>query len=164
MKRTMCVTIIFLVAMFASNGFSAQTYNNGNAFTGVKGARVYFDVNVGEPEKLIIRLQLIESTYNQLVASGVSPQVVVGIRGKASNFFTRDGGYVLDADVPLKKKIASRIDQFKAQGFQLEQCAIAADMQNIPTADFLPQLEVVSNGYVSMIGYQTQGYAFVPMD
>lgn len=164
MKKTMCVAIIFLVALFARSGFSAETYNNSKALTGVKGAQVYFDVNVGEPEKLLTRLQLIESTYSQLVASGLSPRIVVGVRGKASNFFTRDGGYVLDADVPVKKKIATRIEQFKAQGFQLEQCAIAAGMQNIPVAEFLPQLEVVTNGYVSMIGYQSQGYAFVPMD
>lgn len=164
MKKTMCVAIIFLAALFASSSFSAETYNNGKALTGVKGAHVYFDVNVGEPEKLLTRLQLIESTYSQLVASGLSPRIVVGVRGKASNFFTRDSGYVLDVDVPVKKKIAARIEQFKAQGFQLEQCAIAAGMQNIPVADFLSQLEVVTNGYVSMIGYQSQGYAFVPMD
>ena len=164
MKRSMCVAIIFLVALFARSSFSAESYNNGNALTGIKNAKVYFDVNVGEPEKLLTRLQLIESTYNQLAASGLSPRIVVGIRGKASNFFTRDDGYVLNDDVPVKKKIGSSIEQFKALGFQLEQCAIAAGMQNIPTGDFLPQLEIVTNGYVSMIGYQSQGYAFVPMD
>ena len=46
----------------------------------------------------------------------------------------------------------------------LEQCRIAAGFEDIAIADFLPQVKLVANGYVSMIGYQSQGYSFVPMD
>ena len=46
----------------------------------------------------------------------------------------------------------------------MEQCGLAADMQGIATTDFLPQLEMVGNGYMAMITYQGQGYAYVPMD
>lgn len=165
MKKLMQIVLgIVLAAILARDGLSAEEFNNDKALAGVHETKVYFDVNVGEPEKLINRLQLIDTTYSQLVASGVSAGVVIGIRGKASNFFTRGGEYVLDTDLPAKKKIEARIEQFRDRGFRIEQCSIAAGLQEIDVADFLPQVELVANGYVSMIGYQSKGYAYVPMD
>ena len=158
------VMTFLLVAVTARLAPAAETYKNSDALTGVRETKVYFDVNVGEPAKLLNRLQLIDATYDQLVAAGISPLFVVGIRGKASNYFTRGDDYVVDTDLPVKKQIEARIDRFKARHFRLEQCYIAAGLQDIDVADFLPQLEVVANGYVSMIGYQSKGYAFVPMD
>ena len=158
------VMTLLLVAVTARIGQAAETYNNSNALTGLRETKVYFDVNVGEPAKLLNRLQLIDAAYDQLVASGISPLFVVGIRSKASNYFTRGDDYVVDTDLPVKKQIEAKIDRFKARHFRLEQCSIAAGLQEIDVADFLPQLEVVANGYVSMIGYQSKGYAFVPMD
>ena len=127
-------------------------------------ARVYFDVSIGEPEKLALRLGLIEKTRDDLIAAGLTPRIVVGIRGKASNFFTRGEDYVLESDLAVKKKILAQVVRLKTMGLRLEQCGLAADMQGIARTDFLPQLEVVGNGYVAMISYQGQGYAYVPMD
>jgi hypothetical protein len=156
--------ILLLVVVTVRIGPAAETYNNSDALTGVREAKVYFDVNVGEPAKLLNRLQLIDATYDQLVASGISPLFIVGIRGKASNYFTRGDDYVVDTDLPIKKQIEARIDRFKARHFRLEQCYIAVGLYDIDVDDILPQLEVVASGYVSMIGYQSKGYAFVPMD
>ena len=127
-------------------------------------ARVYFDVSIGEPEKLALRLGLIEKTRGDLIAAGLTPRIVVGIRGKASNYFTRDEDYVLESDLAVKKNILASVLRLKAAGMRLEQCGLAADMQGIARTDFLPQLEVVGNGYMAMITYQGQGYAYVPMD
>lgn len=164
MKKMIQVLIFLGAALFVSPVFGTAAVSNDHALSGIREIKVYFDVNIGEPDKLLNRLQLIETTYDNLADSGFSPRFVIGVRGKASNFFTRDEGYVLDIDLPVKKKIASRVEQLKARGFRLEQCSIAAGMQGIALADFLPQLEVVGNGYVSMIVYQQQGHAFVPMD
>lgn len=155
---------LFLVAFTVRTGPAAETYNNNSALTGLRETKVYFDLNVGEPAKLLNRLQLIDATYDQLVAAGISPLFVVGVRGQASNYFTKGDDYVVDTDLTVKKQIEARIDRFKARHFRLEQCYIAAGLQDIDVTDFLPQLEVVANGYVSMIGYQSRGYAFVPMD
>ena len=127
-------------------------------------ARVYFDVSIGEPDKLALRLGLIEKTRDDLIAAGLTPRIVVGIRGKASNFFTRDEDYVLESDLAVKKKILALVARLKAAGMRMEQCGLAADMQGIAKTDFLPQLEMVGNGYVAMITYQGQGYAYVPID
>jgi intracellular sulfur oxidation DsrE/DsrF family protein len=56
------------------------------------------------------------------------------------------------------------VDHFNALGFRIEQCALAAAMLDIDPGDFLPAVKVVENGYISLIGYQQQGFALVPMD
>ena len=164
MKSMTIILALAAACLLAQDGSFAFARAGVTALAGVRNADVYFDVNVGEPAKLAKRLELIETTYRQLVAAGLSPRVVIGIRGKASYFFTSGDGYVLADDLPLKRAIAATAGKFRAMGFVLEQCRIAAGLQEIDVADFLPQLTIVDNGYVAMIGYQAQGYAFVPMD
>jgi intracellular sulfur oxidation DsrE/DsrF family protein len=154
---------LFLSGIFTHSGFSADANVNIKTLTGAKEIKAYFDVTVAEPTKLLTQLQIIETTYSQLVASGYSPLFVVGIRGKASNFFTLKDDFVLDKDIPLKKQIASKVEQFKTLGFRMEECRLAANMQEIPDNDFLPQVVVVDNGYISMINHQLQGYSLVPI-
>ena len=156
---------ILLLLLFATcSVFPALAGAAERAAVDSMEARVYFDVSIGEPEKLALRLGLIEKTRDDLIAAGLTPRIVVGIRGKASNFFTRDEDYVLESDLAVKKKILAQVVRLKAMGLRLEQCGLAADMQGIARTDFLPQLEMVGNGYVAMITYQGQGYAYVPMD
>jgi intracellular sulfur oxidation DsrE/DsrF family protein len=121
-------------------------------------------MNVGEPKLLLKRMELLDTTYRQIAATGVKTTVVVAFRGKASFFVTKGDGYVPAGAKDAKVKVRSWIERFKKNGFIIEQCAIAAEMLDIDLEDFLPQMEIVENGYVSLIGYQQQGYAFLPMD
>jgi hypothetical protein len=162
------ILLIMATMLFISTGLYADSqsdrYNNDKALKGLTETKAYFDVTIGEPKLLLIRLQLIEKTYQQLVTAGVTPAFVVGIRGKASIFFTRGKDYVLDIDLPEKEQIAAMAKKFNALKIPIEQCRIAAGFEDIDPADFLPEVELVANGYVSMIGYHSQGYGFVPID
>jgi hypothetical protein len=167
MKKILLIlaTILFIPISTSSHaGSQSDSYNNDKALKGLTETKAYFDVTVGEPKPLLIRLQLIEKTYQQLVTAGVTPAFVVGIRGKASIFFTRGKDYVLDIDLPEKEQIAAIVKKLNAIKIPIEQCRIAAGFEDIDAADFLPEVELVANGYLSMIGYQSQGYGFVPMD
>lgn len=165
MKKLLLILASILLLTNVSNADSQNNKKlNNNALKGVTESKSYFDVTIGEPKLLNIRLQLIEQTYNQLVAAGVTPTFVIGIRGKASNYFTVGQDYVLEIDLPDKQRIEALTKKLKSMGVIIEQCQIAAGFQEINIADFLPQVEVIANGYVSMIGYHSQGYGFIPMD
>ena len=155
------VTVLLLSTCFS---LAAATEAADTAAAPGLEAKVYFDLNIGDPEKLAVRMRLIEKTREDLVKRGMVPRIVIGVRGKASNFFTNGEAYVPEADLAIKKNILAQVERFKDAGLRLEQCRLAADMQGIATTDFLPQLELVGNGYVAMITYQHQGYAYVPMD
>jgi hypothetical protein len=155
---------IFIISSGSHAGTQPAVYDNAKALKGLTATKAYFDVTLGEPKPLLLRLQIIEKTYNQLVAAGVSPTFVVGIRDKASMFFTKGDEYVLDIDRPEKAQIAILVKKFNALDIGIEQCGIAAGFEEIDVADFLPEVELVANGYVSMIGYQTQGFALVSIN
>jgi len=46
----------------------------------------------------------------------------------------------------------------------LNSAILLQNRNKIDTKDFLPQVKIVANGYISLVGYQSQGYAFLPMD
>lgn len=143
---------------------SAGQLNNADALKGLKTVKVVCDVNVGNPEVLLWRLELIDETYTQLLDAGIQPTFVVTFRGPATNYVTRGTGYVPPESRVIKKKIQGWIAQFQKNGFALEQCAIAARAQKVPFGDILPQITVVRNGYISIVAYQNKGYALLPMD
>lgn len=163
-KRVLIVAALLFISTGSHALGQSELFNNGKALQGVTKTKAYFDVTIGNPKELLIRLELIEKTHHQLVAAGVSPAMVIGVRGKASGFFTKGNGYVLDSDLPEKEHIAAMVKKLTGMKIGIEQCRIAAGFEDIDLADFLPEMELVANGYVSMIGYHAQGYAFVPMD
>lgn len=157
--------LLTLVFFSLSSQVSAGTTQEPTSLTGNSSVyRVYFDVNVGIPKKLETRLRLINATYDQLLEQGKKPEFVVGFRGKASYFVTKGEGYVEPEDLAFKQKIQQWVNTIKGRGIRIEQCRIAAGLVGVDPKDFLPELEVVENAYVSMIVYQQQGFSQIPMD
>ncbi len=162
MKRIMVSALLVLVA-FLSPAWGSS-YNNSAALAGLQTAKVYFDVNQGDAKKLLVRLDLLDRTVRQLAEAGLKPEVVVGLRGGATKLMTRGTGHFRNEDIQNSEPIKKWVADFKARGFVLEQCAIAMEFLKVEAADMLPEINIVANGYVSMIGYQNRGYAVVPMD
>ena len=158
------ICLVILLSSAAYGSPPAAKYKNVRALQGLKETRAYFDVTVGDPKLLLIRLQLVEKTHNQIASAGVTPVFIIGVRGKASRYFTNGDGYVLDSDLADKAKIAAQVKKLHTLQINIEQCSIAAGFEDIDVADFLPEVELVANGYVSMIGYHSRGYGLVPMD
>ncbi|OGW34848.1 MAG: hypothetical protein A2010_01130 [Nitrospirae bacterium GWD2_57_9] len=160
MKKTM---FLFLCVLHAAT-VQAAPAAKAKALEGLKHMKIVCDMNVGEPKLLLKRMELLDRTYRQIAEAGVKTSVVVAFRGKASLFITKGDGYVAAEERDAKGDVHSWIERFKKQGFVLEQCSIAAEMLDVDLKDFLPEIEIVKNGYVSLVGYQQQGYAFLPMD
>lgn len=159
MKSFMVLLFIILPSVVYAGNLDNQV-----SLADLKSVKIVCDVNVGKPELLLRRLELIDETYTQLLDANVTPTVVVAFRGEASRYITRDAMYVAPETVDTKKEIQGWIDQFRQNGLRVEQCAIAARANNIDPVDFLPGVVVVKNGYVSIVAYQARGYALLPMD
>ena len=165
-KRTFLTSITMIILVLVSIGLSnAQTtYNNNNALKNITQSNIYFDVSLNDDQKLLLRLNLLQRTIQQMKDAGVDVSVVIGFRGGASRFITKDDHYVLKEETANKQKIQEQVSKLGNEGILIEQCSIAAELFDIAYDDFLPEVDVVGNGYVSLIGYQNQGYAVVPMD
>lgn len=159
MRYTIMTLLLILPAMaFAGN------MDDRVALADLKSVKIICDVNVKEAKLLLRRLELIDETYTQLLDAGVTPTIVVAFRGGASHYVTRGDKYVDAKNTGIKKEIQGWIDQYRQHGFRLEQCAIAAKAWKVDQADFLAPIHVVQNGYISIVAYQSRGYALLPMD
>lgn len=161
MKIIKLLTLLFLLV---PSLLYAESLTNDRALAGLNAANVIFDVNQGNPQILLVRLNLIEETVQGLVAGGVKGDVVVSFRGKASYYLTRGDEYIAEDEATIKAKIQQQVKQLLQLGYRLEQCAVATRLLKIDNADIIPEVTLVSNGYVSMVGYQAKGYAMVPME
>lgn len=161
LKTTLLIGCLLFTGLAAGN---SQAFSNKNALRGLDESHVYFDINTGDPNKLVLRLELLHRTVVKMRDEGVAVTAIAGIRGNASRFLTSGSHYVLEEDSDKKEKIRQWVTRLSEEGIRMEQCSIAADLLGIEYKDFLPELTVVDNGYISLIGYQHQGYAVVPMD
>ena len=160
------LTLLWLPVFFLFSFGIAQgkEYKQSRSLTGLTSVKIYFDVNVGVPKKLVLRLSLIDQTLSQLRASGVKPDAVIAFRGKASKFITNGNGYVEKEEQAAKAEVHKWLETFARQGVRMEQCLIATNLHGISPEDVRTELEVTRNGYISMIAYQDRGFTMVPMD
>ncbi len=154
--------IVLLASVVPSD--AGEIYTNENALKNVVQANVYFDVTLDDSQKLLLRMNLLQQTVQQLREAGLDTSIVIGFREGASRFITRGDHYVLDEESEDKQKIQALLSRFSDERISIEQCSIAADLLDIIHEDFLPEVRIVANGYISLIGYQNQGYAVVSMD
>jgi len=161
MKKIIWLSIcLILISTMAS----AEQFENEKALKGLSSIKIVCDVNVGDPDLLLTRMYFLDTTYSQLLDFGVKPVIVVAFRGKASLFITKNDKYIKAEHRKQRIEMKGWLEHFSELGFTIEQCYIAAKSLNIDTKDFLPQVNIVANGYISLTGYQSQGYAFLPMD
>ena len=164
MKSFLIALFVLLPFVLLPTPLFAESPDNRVAIADLKSVDIICDVNVGKPDLLLTRLELIDETYSQLLDARVTPTIVVAFRGEASRYITRDSLHVPPQQMGTKKAIRQILEQFQRNGIRLEQCAIAARARHIDPDDLLPGIALVQNGYVSIVAYQTRGYALLPMD
>ncbi len=162
------ICILLSMGVFVALSFLpalAQQQQNTRALGDLKTVKVYFDVKTKSINKVVTQLGLIIETYGQIKKAGVEPRFIVGFRNEASNFVTQgEDDYIFEEDAPAKKKVQTLVQRLKKRGIIMEQCGITAELYEIDLEDFLPELEIIQNSYISMIGYQAQGYSQLTMD
>ena len=122
------------------------------------------DFNVSSPEMILLRLGLLEKTLNDIENNNKKYDVVVAIRGGAVDFMTKTPKYIKSEYSDAHKKVRKMILLLKDKGVKFELCSIAAGLRGVEVIDILEEIKVVRNGYLSIIGYQNRGYAYLPMD
>jgi intracellular sulfur oxidation DsrE/DsrF family protein len=154
--------LVFVLLIGTALNVQAVELNNDVALESVTNTNAIFDISPGG-KRLLAQLNVIHKTYKQLLAFGHKPKFVLAFRGGATKFVTIDDKYVSPKDLSVKKKVQQRIKEFKNLGATMELCGIAAHGSKVDTDDFLPGIDVVANGYISVIAYQSKGYNLVPI-
>ncbi len=141
------------------------TQSDKTALAGLKEVKMIFDIGTGDPNKLLSRLELIEQTRAGLVRQGVRPRFVLAFRGPASRLTQKDLSLIKASDQALAAKIHERlVAMSKDKNLELDQCAMGNTLQRVKNEDTYPELNFVSNRFVTISSYKNKGYGYLAFE
>ncbi|MEA3230548.1 MAG: hypothetical protein U9Q05_02190 [Thermodesulfobacteriota bacterium] len=118
------ILLVCVVVLLTSMGAIAEPLNDKMALKGLTKAKFVVDVTVEDPDLLLLRMDLLDTTYSQLINAGVTPTVVVAFRGKASRFITKNAKYLPSEHQKYRLEMKTLLELFHELGFTIEQCGI----------------------------------------
>ena len=158
--RIFIVAVVVLLALMATQAV-AGGYDA--ALKGVKGVNAVFDVSLGSPKMANLIFWAVKNVYEDetVRALPTPPRIAVVFHGPAVKLISTDRTGFEAEDIAELDKFADMIRQLKKDGVKLEVCDYALKVVGVDPATVLPEVDHVGNGFISVIGYQAQGYAVV---
>jgi len=152
-----------LVLLLLSSPVLSDKPDDAVALSGVTAGKVVFDINTTLAGKLSLYLQVIRETHDDLKRQGVTPEMVLAFRGKAVTLVTSDRQYQELTEYEDLDRVATQIKELQSVGVRMEGCSIATRLYGVDNQTLLPGITPVGNTFVSLIGYQSRGYALIPI-
>lgn len=154
---------LFLAVFIGLPSAPALAGGYDNSLKDVTTIKVVFDVSQGSAKVSNVVFWAVKNVYEDETVRNLpeKTRLVVVFHGPAVKLIStvRDG---------LKKEEALEIDKFqdtlrqmKKDGVTLEVCLYAAKVMGVDPATIIPEIDRVGNGFISVIGYQAQGYSVV---
>ena len=156
--------ILLMLSLLVPGTALAEKPSDAHALEGVTAGKVAWDINMGNPRALLVNLRVIDETYEDLKRQGVEPDMIFTFRGPSARLVS-----TARTDVPLDEEavydeIAEQIKALLAKpNVRMEVCSITTRLAGIDNETLLPGVELVGNTFVSQIGYQSKGYATIPI-
>ena len=165
-KKAILFTGMFLyvctVILLTVNAASAGEYD---FLQGLKSFKAVVDVRSGKPKSLALALGLIHQMHKDAAVKSVTdnPEFVLVFIGPAVKLVSTNTEGMSPEDKEMMAKIAETVSAMAKDGIKLEICLFAVDIMGVARASILPEIKHVGNGWISLVGYQHQGYGLVPV-
>lgn len=133
------------------------------ALKGIKGLDSVFDLSLASPEMAVVVFPAIKEVYEDksVRALPAPPQTVIVFHGGAVKLISTDRKGFNEKEQTALDKVAEMIRQFKKDGVKMEVCMYAVKVLGVDPATLMPEIDQVGNGFISVLGYQAQGYSVV---
>lgn len=155
----MIITFMFLLPHYL---LAAQP-DDSDALKGVKTGKVIFDINMSDAKKMTLYLMVIKQTVEDLKRQNVQPDVILAFRGLSVRLITTNRENMELTDFEHLDKIAQQLSELKNSGVRIEACSVATRLFKVDNKSLLEGIKPVGNTFVSLTGYQAQGYANIPI-
>lgn len=164
MKRFLLALSALVLLAVHGLAAAADPIDDRAALRGVKQGKGVFLIDFTEPRKTAFYLDIIRGTHAGMKRQGVKPDLIIVYIGPTVRFLTRtpEEALVIDHD-PSLQAIAEHVHALHELGVRQEVCNIATRSFKVDNANLLPGLSVVGDGFISLIGWQSQGYKLVPL-
>jgi uncharacterized protein len=156
------VAVMFVAALMATPALAGEY----GALEGVKSVKTVFDVSQGDPKTANIVFWAVKNVYEDQSVRELpeQPQVAVVFHGPSVKMISTDRKGFQDSDNEALDEFASMIRQMKKDGVKLEVCEYALKVMGVDPATVMPGVNIVGNGFISIAGYQAQGYSLVTIN
>ena len=157
MKFIQIVLAFVAVAVVGNAAAQAPRPDDRVALGGATSAKVVWDINADQAEKLSLYLGVIQETYEDLMRQNARPEMVLAFRGASVKLLTAGAAVKTPALATVARQLS------KLPGVTLEVCSVATRLFGVDNATLLAGGKPVGNTFVSLIGYQARGYAVIPI-
>ncbi len=158
-----CITFVFF--LLCNLSYAAQvTVDDHAAIGNLKVAKAVFLIDIGDAKKLNFYLEVIQGTYNRMVEQGVEPDFVLVYIGPSVKYLTlspSDETEKITGNILID--VESKVSALNKLGVRQEVCSVAIRVFGIDEKSLFSDLTLVGDGFISLIGYQAQGYNLVPV-
>lgn len=156
-------TLVLFLSILSSNTY-AEDINDSIALNGIKAAKSVFLIDFTNPKKTAFYLDIIAGTHKGLIRQNVKSNMVLVFIGKTVQYLSSQPSDELELE--YEKELASiqeSIQQFSKLGVRMEVCAVATNVFGVDNKTIPKEMNVIADGFISLIGWQTQGYKLVPI-
>lgn len=166
MKNTMLKILGVLLLAFAINTAHATeaAVDDRTSLGDLKVGKGVFLVDIGDAKKLNFYLEVIQGTYKGMKAQGVEPDFILVYIGPSVKYLSSSPSSDIEQEAGgILLEIESNVEALAELGIKQEVCAVATRVFGIDNNSIFPGLTLVGDGFISLIGYQSQGYHLVPV-
>ena len=157
-------TVLLLMLASATLQAGEAVINDAESLGDLKTGKGVFLVDIGDANKLNFYLEVIQGSYKGMKDQGVDPDFILVFIGPSVKYLsTKPSDEVEQAASGLLMEIESNVEALALLGVKQEICAVATRVFGIDNKTVLPGLTPVGDGFISLIGYQSQGYHLVPV-
>ena len=156
--RLLSLAVLLLLALVHAG--PADALDDALALSGLTSTRAIYDVRTSDEKTLQFIFKVIRDTLDETLQQNVKARYIVSMRGPTVKLLIRGR----HGDQDLMKETVALIHDLNERGVRLEACGYALDLFGLEAEDLYEQVHAVGNSLNSLIGYQTKGYALVPMN
>jgi intracellular sulfur oxidation DsrE/DsrF family protein len=150
-------SILFLLV--SSKTVYSQEYN---ALAGLESMKSVIDFRKSKPEEVATYLHYCHETYKGL-NSFMETEFVIVFTGPVVKFLCTNNENIPVEQRKLQKKIANKVYAMLNDGIRMEICLFAVRLSDMNPDSILPGIEILENGWISLIGYQANQYELLPI-
>ncbi len=152
--------VLFVILLVSAAPSGAEEYA---ALEGVDRVQAVFDVTIGSAQAAPVVFWAVRNVYEDQSVRGLSepPRIAVVFHGPAVRLISANRDGYTDEENKALDEFAEMLRQMKRDGVTLEVCLYAVKVLGVDPASILPEIDQVGNGFISVAGYQAQGYSVV---
>ncbi|MBT3276692.1 DsrE family protein [Candidatus Thioglobus sp.] len=164
MLKKITVSMLLLFLGFSSPTIHAKEINDSVALNGIETAKSVFLIDFTNPKKTAFYLDIILGTHKGLTKQNVKSNMVLVFIGQTVQYLSTEPAddLALESEDELNS-IQASIKEFSKLGVRMEVCAVATRVFGVDNDTIPKEMNMVADGFVSLIGWQTQGHKLVPI-